>query len=88
MKYAQTLFGIIGTFNGITALLGPTILKIFNQNYQIIYYIGCGLTFISFILVCFIKDEKFKIQNDELNHNNDDEEFNKENKDEDEFAEN
>ena len=88
MKYAQTLFGIIGTFNGITALLGPTILKIFNQNYQIIYYIGCGLAFISFILVCFIKDEKFKIQNDELNHNNDDEEFNKENKDEDEFAEN
>ena len=61
IKYSQIVFGIIGTFNGITALLGPTILKIVNYNYKIIYYIGCGLAFISLILVCFIKDEKMKI---------------------------
>ena len=61
IKYSQIVFGIIGTFNGITALLGPTILKIVDYNYKILYYIGCGLAFISLILVCFIKDEKMKI---------------------------
>ena len=87
MKYAQTLFGIIGTFNGITALLGPTILKIFNQNYEIIYYIGCGLAIVSLILVCFIKDEKFKVDSQDLICN-DEEKKDTENEEENQYIEN
>ena len=56
------ILGICGIFGGISALVGPILTDIIenNEDYLKIYLIGVAPTIASLLITCFIKDERLQ----------------------------
>ena len=60
------ILGICGIFGGISALIGPVLTDIIenDEDYLKTYLIGVSPTIVSLLITCFIKDEKLKKNKD------------------------
>lgn len=78
MKNTVTLLGITGYYIGTAGFLGAIIAKFVikeDEDFLIVYWIGCGFAIMGWIICMFTKEDKFiyiqieeEVQNSEENH--------------------
>ena len=78
MKNTVTLLGITGYYIGTAGFLGAIIAKFVikeDEDFLIVYWIGCGFAIMGWIICMFTKEDKFiymqieeEVQNQEENH--------------------
>ena len=63
VEHSVILFGIVGIFSGISALIGPFLTFFIKdlEDYLITYLVGVAPSIVSLILTIFIKTERLTI---------------------------
>ena len=63
MKYSTIIFAVACLISGTNSLVTPTLSKLIlhnNEDYRTLFWVGTGFALISFTILLFFKEKKFK----------------------------